>query len=158
MKYPYETRFGTGWIVFELDEITETILPGGDEPMTPTSYNPRPQVEELARSLSRYFDGDPRALETNAALAEQGSTPFLVRVYEIVAAIPSGETRTYGEVAEAAGNPKAARAVGQAMAQNKYAPIIPCHRVVPASGGVGSYGGGSALKKAMLDMEAQGVR
>jgi len=154
MKYPFETRFGTGWIVFELDEITETILPGGDAPMTPTSFNPRPQVETLARTLSRYFDGDPSALESNPALAAQGTTPFLVRVYQVVASIPSGETMTYGRVAEAAGKPGAARVVGQAMAKNRFAPIIPCHRVVPASGGVGSYGGGSALKKAMLDMEA----
>jgi methylated-DNA-[protein]-cysteine S-methyltransferase len=78
-------------------------------------------------------------------------------VYRVVAAIPSGKTMTYGEVAGAAGNPKAARAVGQAMAKNRFAPIIPCHRVVPASGGVGSYGGGSELKKAMLDMEAGGA-
>jgi methylated-DNA-[protein]-cysteine S-methyltransferase len=157
MKYPYETHFGTGWIVFDADEFTETVLPGGEPPATPTSYNPRPQVETLARSLTRYFDGDPGALETNPALAEQGSTPFLVRVYRVVAAIPSGQTMTYGEVAGAAGNPKAARAVGQAMAKNRFAPIIPCHRVVPASGGVGSYGGGSELKKAMLDMEAGGA-
>ena len=155
MKYPYETRFGSGWIVFELDEITETILPGGAAPNTPTSFNPRPRVEALARSLSRYFDGDPGALETNPALAEQGTTPFLVRVYKIVAAIPSGETLTYGQVARLAGKPKGARAVGQAMAQNKFAPIIPCHRVVSASGDVGEYRGGSEMKKAMLDMEAR---
>ncbi len=157
MKYPYETRSGTGWIVFEMEQITETVLPGCEPPATPTSYNPRPQVQTLGRMLTRYFDGDPTALEPNLALAEQGTTPFLARVYKVVSRIPVGQVMTYSEVATEAGNPNAARAVGQAMARNKFAPIIPCHRVVPASGGVGSYGGGSALKQAMLDMEGATV-
>jgi len=153
MKYPYETRFGTGWIVFDIEQITETFLPGSEPPATPTSYNPRPEVQSLGRMLTRYFDGDPTALEPNLALAEQGSTPFLARVYKVVSRIPVGQVMTYREVATLAGNPNAARAVGQAMARNKFAPLIPCHRVVPAAGGVGSYGGGSGLKRAMLDME-----
>jgi methylated-DNA-[protein]-cysteine S-methyltransferase len=153
MKYPYETRFGTGWIVFELAQITETVLPGSEPPATPTSYNPRPQVQALGRMLTRYFDGDPTALEQNLALAEQGTTPFLARVYKVVSRIPVGQVMTYKEVATEAGSPNAARAVGQAMARNKFAPLIPCHRVVPSTGGVGNYGGGSAMKQALLEME-----
>ena len=157
MKYPYETRFGTGWIVFDMARIIETVLPGSEPPATPTSHNPQSQVQALGRMLTRYFDGDPRALEPNLALADQGTTPFLARVYEVVSKIPVGQVMTYKDVATEAGNPNAARAVGQAMARNKFAPLIPCHRVVPSSGGVGSYGGGPKLKQAMLEMEGAAI-
>ncbi|GEM_PF-1432020 len=57
-------------------------------------------------------------------------TPFQKRVYEAVLKIPRGETRTYAQIARAIGKPKAARAVGQALRRNRWAPAIPCHRVV----------------------------
>jgi O-6-methylguanine DNA methyltransferase len=76
-------------------------------------------------------------------------------VYEAVAAIPRGETRSYGEIAAKAGSPGAARAVGTAMARNRFAPFVPCHRVVPAGGTVGSYGGGVPLKTALLALESR---
>ena len=157
MKYPYETRFGTGWIVFDMARITETVLPGSEPPATPTSHNPQSQVQALGRMLTRYFDGDPAALHPDPALADQGTTPFLARVYKVVSTIPVGDVMTYKDVATKAGNPNAARAVGQAMARNKFAPLIPCHRVVPSSGGVGSYGGGPELKKTMLEMEGAAI-
>ena len=89
-------------------------------------------------------------------MIESAPTPFLRSVYRVVSEIPTGAVMSYGDAAAAAWSPGAARAVGQAMARNLFAPIIPCHRVVPASGGVGHYGGGSDLKRAMLDMEAAG--
>ena len=74
------------------------------------------------------------------------------------AEVPYGETVTYGELAELAGRPGAARAVGTAMARNPVPFFVPCHRVV-AAGGIGGYGGGAqgvALKRALLDLEARG--
>lgn len=67
--------------------------------------------------------------------------------------IPYGEVRTYAEVAEMAGHPNAYRAVGTACARNPLPLIIPCHRVVPSSGGIGSYAGGSSLKRRLLELE-----
>jgi len=74
---------------------------------------------------------------------------FSDRVRSIVRAIPRGETRTYTQVAEAAGNPHAARAVGSVMRKN-YDISIPCHRVVRSDGTVGNYNRGGSMAKAML--------
>ncbi len=80
-------------------------------------------------------------------------TPFTKRVYKVVAQIPLGEVRTYAWVASKAGNPKAARAVGQIMKRNPYPLIIPCHRVVAADGKIGGYAYGVKLKKELLELE-----
>jgi len=81
---------------------------------------------------------------------------FHRRVYVLVAQIPKGKVATYGDVARAAGSPRAARAVGTAMANNKDTDHVPCHRVVRSDGHVGSYGGGpkgSWKKKRLLERE-----
>lgn len=81
--------------------------------------------------------------------------PFARRVLEEVRRIPSGTTRTYGEIAIRLGEPRAARAVGNAVAANPVPLVIPCHRVVPASGGVGQYSaeGGPRTKRRLLERE-----
>lgn len=87
-------------------------------------------------------------------------TPFQRAVWRATRAIPLGETRTYAEIAEAAGHPGAARAVGQAMRRNRLPMVIPCHRVIAAAG-LGGFGGGgedgagswSSIKQALLDAE-----
>ena len=80
-------------------------------------------------------------------------TPFAKRVYRAVSSIPLGEVRSYRWVAEKAGRPKAARAVGQILKRNPYPLFIPCHRVISGSGGIGGYVFGSRKKKAILDLE-----
>ena len=79
-------------------------------------------------------------------------TPFQRRVYEALLKIPRGQVRTYGQVARAIGRPKAARAVGQALKRNRWAPAIPCHRVVASGGKLGGYSGpgGPAGKRQLL--------
>jgi O-6-methylguanine DNA methyltransferase len=81
--------------------------------------------------------------------------PFERRVLEALLRIPKGEVRTYGWVAREVGNPAASRAVGNACARNPVPFVVPCHRVVPAGGGVGSYGYGPAMKREIL--RAEGV-
>ena len=82
-------------------------------------------------------------------------TPFQKKVLLATLAIPEGETRTYEQVAEMAGYPGAARAVGSVMRMNPLAPVIPCHRVIRSDGSIGSYSapGGSKKKLAMLRKE-----
>ncbi len=82
------------------------------------------------------------------------ATDFETTVYRIVAAIPAGATMTYAEVADQAGRPGAARAVGAAMAKNRFAPMIPCHRVVGSDGSLRGYAGGLDMKRQLLAMEA----
>lgn len=81
---------------------------------------------------------------------------FHLKVLVACAAIPPGTTKTYGELAAAVGSPQAARAVGQAMAKNRWPLLIPCHRVVGHSGKLTGYSGrgGTATKRMLLDFEA----
>ncbi|MFY3383623.1 methylated-DNA--[protein]-cysteine S-methyltransferase [Paracidovorax sp. MALMAid1276] len=81
--------------------------------------------------------------------------PFNARVYALARRIPPGKTMTYGEMAAALGEPGAARAVGQALGHNPFAPVVPCHRILAANGRAGGFsaGGGAATKLRMLDTE-----
>jgi len=83
------------------------------------------------------------------------ATAFQWQVWQALAAIPYGETRTYSEVAASIGRPRAVRAVARACATNPVALAIPCHRVVPAAGGTGGYRWGAARKKALLTQEGR---
>ncbi|HEX7890327.1 MAG TPA: methylated-DNA--[protein]-cysteine S-methyltransferase [Ramlibacter sp.] len=80
---------------------------------------------------------------------------FHRKVYEVTRAIPPGEVLTYGEVARRVGEPGAARAVGQALGRNPFAPVIPCHRVLAAGGRSGGFSaeGGALTKLRMLEIE-----
>jgi AraC family transcriptional regulator of adaptative response/methylated-DNA-[protein]-cysteine methyltransferase len=95
---------------------------------------------------------DGRAPAQDVPLDVRG-TAFQRRVWEELRRIPLGETRTYGEVAAAIGAPGASRAVGSACGANPLPVVVPCHRVVPASGGVGNYGLGPERKRRLLERE-----
>jgi AraC family transcriptional regulator of adaptative response/methylated-DNA-[protein]-cysteine methyltransferase len=85
-------------------------------------------------------------------------TAFQRRVWEALRHIPYGQVRTYGEIAEEIGSPRAVRAVGTACGANPVGLVIPCHRVVPKSGGVGNYGFGPERKRVLLGREGASVR
>ena len=103
----------------------------------------------LADVLGR-IEGDAPARDL--PLDVQG-TAFQRRVWEALIRIPRGQVRTYGEVAAAIGAPRAVRAVGSACGANPVPVVVPCHRVVPAAGGVGNYGLGPHRKEALLARE-----
>jgi methylated-DNA-[protein]-cysteine S-methyltransferase len=96
-----------------------------------------------------------RDLLADLPLALDTVPEFHRRVYEVTRAIPPGQTMTYGEVALAIGEPGAARAVGQALGANPFAPVVPCHRVLAAGGRSGGFSaeGGAATKLKMLEIE-----
>ena len=85
-------------------------------------------------------------------------TEFQRKVYETVLEIPRGQVRSYAQIARAIGRPQAARAVGQALKRNRWAPRIPCHRVVASDGALGGYSGpgGLAAKRRLLRREMSG--
>ncbi|MCM8789896.1 MAG: MGMT family protein [Candidatus Omnitrophica bacterium] len=80
-------------------------------------------------------------------------TPFAIKVYKAVLSIPLGEVRTYKWVAKRCGRPKAVRAVGQALKNNPWPLLIPCHRVIESGGGLGGYRQGVNRKKKLLALE-----
>ena len=108
------------------------------------------RLGEVARALRRYFDGSNRKLDL--AVAPDG-TDFQQLVWRELQRIPWGETVSYGELARRVGRPGAARAVGRANATNPISLVIPCHRVIGASGALTGYGGGMDRKKALLELE-----
>lgn len=113
-----------------------------------------PESTAAGRQLAGYLAG--RSKRLGAPVDLEGLPDFTRRVLEVVRAIPYGQTRSYAEVAAAAGNPRAARAVGQVMNKNPVPLFIPCHRVVGANGSLVGFGSGLALKRALLAMEAGG--
>lgn len=110
------------------------------------------KLAEVKDRLQRYFAGQPVSFD-DLTLDMSQATPFQKRVWEITRAIPRGQTRTYGEIARQSGSPRAARAVGQAMANNPWPVIVPCHRVLGNDGRLTGFGGGLEMKRRMLEME-----
>ncbi|GAA2760407.1 methylated-DNA--[protein]-cysteine S-methyltransferase [Actinopolymorpha rutila] len=106
--------------------------------------------EEVTAQLEAYFAG--RLREFDVPLAPVG-TEFQQEVWAGLRAIPYGETRGYGELAREIGRPAASRAVGLANGRNPIGIIVPCHRVVGASGSLTGYGGGLERKQFLLDLE-----
>ena len=102
------------------------------------------------QQIDEFFAGERKAFDL--PLAPLG-TEFQKKVWNALQEIPYGETRTYGEIAAAVGNPKAARAVGMANNKNPIAIIIPCHRVVGANGKLVGYAGGMERKMFLLELE-----
>ncbi len=86
----------------------------------------------------------------------RGLTPFQQRIVEACRAIGYGQTRSYGQVAAAAGNSRAARAVGNTMAANRFALVVPCHRVVHAGGDTGRLSGAALQRKQLRRLEQYG--
>jgi methylated-DNA-[protein]-cysteine S-methyltransferase len=108
-------------------------------------------VDPVRRELDEYFAGRRRQFDLEVDLSL--TSGWGRRVLEATARIPAGQVATYGALAARVGKPTAARAVGNAVATNPVAIVVPCHRVVPAGGGVGKYGGGPERKTFLLALE-----
>jgi methylated-DNA-[protein]-cysteine S-methyltransferase len=126
-------------------------FPGCSEAIAP------PQVQEAIRAVVALLSGMPQApLDlSNVVLDMDGVPPFHQRVYELARRLLPGETLTYGELARQLGDPGAARAVGQALGANPFAPVVPCHRVLAADGRAGGFSanGGVSTKLRLLLIE-----
>jgi methylated-DNA-[protein]-cysteine S-methyltransferase len=120
---------------------------------------PRPDWRQSAtpfraveRQLREYFQGKRTTFDLKV---HPKGTPFQKAVWKALAAIPYGETRSYGEIAKTIGRPAAVRAVGLANGRNPLPIVIPCHRVIGANGQLVGYGGGLPVKQALLDRERE---
>jgi methylated-DNA-[protein]-cysteine S-methyltransferase len=113
-------------------------------------------ARDVLKRLVALLDGRPLAFD-DVPLALDHLSPFQQRVVAACRAIPYGATRSYGELAAAAGSPGAARAVGQVMAGNRMPLVVPCHRVLAAGGKIGGFSApqGLNLKRRLLALESQ---
>ena len=161
----FDTAIGTCGIAWnDSGQVTGVQLPEADERATRARMQSRfPAVPEsvpplaigtIVQRIRALLEGRPDALQ-DVPLDMTGVPDFHRRVYEVTRAIPPGRTLTYGEVAARLGEPGAARAVGQALGHNPFAPVVPCHRVLAAgsAGGGFSAAGGVATKLRMLQIE-----
>lgn len=149
----FPTALGTCGVAWGPGGIEGVQLPETDERRTEARLrrrapgaepaDPPPPVSEAVRAMTALLAGEPVDL-TGVALDLGGASDFDRRVYQAVRAIPPGETRTYGQVAEAVGESGAAQAVGRAMGSNPVPIVVPCHRVVGAGNrpvGFSAHGG-----------------
>ena len=138
-------------IYFEKEESHEgsPIMDHMDDTLAET-----PLLERTRQQLMEYFNGHRKSFDL--PLAPKG-TPFQLKVWKALLDIPYGETRSYKDIAIAAGNPKASRAVGMANNRNPISIIIPCHRVIGSNGKLVGYGGGLSVKEYLLESEKRNL-
>lgn len=117
-----------------------------------TVINPTDILKEAGRQLQSYFTGKLKVF--SLPLAPVG-TEFMMRVWNSLQTIPYGETRSYKEIAQSIGNPKAYRAVGLANNKNPIPIFIPCHRVIGADGKMVGFRSGIEIKAYLLNLEKQ---
>jgi len=151
-----------GWVVIGGSEIGLSFLtlpqPSLDAVLAGIEDFVKGAVEEdsafgdLPLRLQGYFDGE--MLTFSDKLDLEGATAFQQVVWNATRSIPYGEVRSYAWVAKRIGRPGACRAVGGALARNRFPVIVPCHRVVASDGTLGGFGGGLGLKKHLLSLEA----
>lgn len=107
-------------------------------------------IRSIEKELKKYFKGESGDFQTPIKML---GSPFQKGVWEELKKIPFGETRSYAEIAKALNKPSAFRAVAQANGANQLAIVIPCHRVINATGALGGYAGGLSRKRWLIDHE-----
>ncbi len=164
----FDTPLGRCAIAWSERGIAAVELPGPDDAATVRRIaktlpdageaTPPSQIAEAIAAITRLLDGEPDDLAT-LPLDLDGVPEFHRRVYAVARAIPPGETRSYGEVAAALGEPGAAQAVGRALGRNPVPIVVPCHRVLAANGALHGFSapGGIETKRRMLALEGAGA-
>lgn len=117
-----------------------------------TTHEPTDEAPEWLRDLMTRVERTGFQ-EADCAYVEMNGTPFQQEVWDALLTIPYGETRTYKQIAEQIGRPKAVRAVGQALNRNPLPILFPCHRVIGSGGKLVGFAGGLAEKQRLLEFE-----
>ena len=148
-RYSYETVLGSVTLVEEdgalLAISTHHVYDGICQETT--------LIKEAHQQLSEYLKGERKSFDLPLRMK---GTDFQQRVWNALLDIPYGETRSYKQIAEAIGNPKAVRAVGMANNRNPLLIVVPCHRVIGADGKLVGYGAGIEKKEFLLRLESRG--
>lgn len=145
----YDTYIGKIGIEASEDFITHLYIKN-DITKSTAHIHESPIIIEAKRQLDDYFN---KKLKIFSLPLNPSGTPFMLTIWKLLQEIPYGEIITYKELAQKAGNPKAARAVGLANNKNPIPIIIPCHRVIGSNGSLTGFRGGLDMKKKLLDLE-----
>jgi len=172
----YVGKISDKWIAVVIDEnervVSLSLFRDSEEEavneakaaaLTKISYRFRSEMNPFIRRVGRevveyvdlYLKGEKPKFKFN--LNTDGLTKFMRQVLSIVSAIPRGSVTCYRSIAEVVGNPKASRAVGNAVARNPWPIIVPCHRVVRSDLSIGGYRGGIEIKKKLLKVEGVAI-
>jgi methylated-DNA-[protein]-cysteine S-methyltransferase len=159
LQHRFKTPWGEGLVTVSGGRLVEVELPPLREEL---SRQTRPElgagdreaIERWVADLEAYFRGERLSWRLDEVeLDREGMTPFAVRTVEALMTVPAGVTVSYGELAQLAGYPRAARAVGSVMAQNPIPIVVPCHRVIRSDGNLGRYGTDPSWKERLLEHE-----
>jgi methylated-DNA-[protein]-cysteine S-methyltransferase len=146
------TRLGELTVVREGGALTGLYFPRHWPRPDRTAFGPRLDAgfEDAARQLDEYLAGDRDAFELPL---KASGTDFDLRVWELIARVPYGQTTTYGELARSLAGGTDARDVGAAVGRNPLSIVIPCHRVIGSTGKLTGYAGGLDRKRTLLEIE-----
>ncbi|MBP2639900.1 MAG: cysteine methyltransferase [Firmicutes bacterium] len=145
----YQTVIGKIGIADNGEAIIQLTFDDGKIPVD-ALVKETPLIKEAAQQIKEYLSGKRKVFDIPIAA---NGTVFQQNVWEALKAIPYGETRSYKDIAESIGQPKACRAVGMANNRNPIALMVPCHRVIGANGKLVGYGGGLDIKEKLLNLE-----
>ena len=149
-QYSYETMLGSVTLVEEDGALLAISTHRSWEGIVQET----PLIKEAYRQLNEYLQGNRKTFDLPLRMK---GTDFQVNVWKALCDIPYGETRSYKQIAEAIGNPKAVRAVGMANNKNPLLVVVPCHRVIGANGKLVGYAAGIEKKEFLLKLEKVGV-
>ena len=146
--YTYETSYGSITIASSGSAIVALVFRESD--VSGGKIEASSLTDLAVKQLEEYFAGKRRRFDLPV---NPSGTRFQEAVWKELLAIPYGETRSYKQIAQKIGKPKACRAVGMANNRNPISIIIPCHRVIGSNGALVGYGGGLEMKRKLLDLE-----
>jgi methylated-DNA-[protein]-cysteine S-methyltransferase len=143
---------GTLTLVGDEQGLRRIVFPKENSPTTvQDDWRKRPEFfAPVKAQLRAYFNGELKRFDLTLAPA---GTPFQLKVWQALLAVPYGELVSYKAIAEAIGNPKALRAVGGAIGKNPIPIVVPCHRCIGSDGSLTGFGGGLDTKKRLIDLE-----
>jgi len=133
-------------------ESRESALQGLGKEAGGAEHSPQAFVA-VEQELRKYYGGQKPDF-SSVPLDFSEATPFRRKIWGAIQSVPYGETKSYAWIAKQAGKPGAARAAGQAVGDNPFAVVVPCHRVIASDGGLCGFGGGLEMKRKLLALEA----
>lgn len=152
-RHYHQTAIGLIEIVENGESVTGLFFHPANPPFPFCEENAL--TRQAILELDEYLAGERRIFTIPV---QPSGTEFQKKVWRALCRIPYGETRSYGQIARAVGNPKACRAVGMANNRNPISIVIPCHRVIGADGSLTGYGGGLKIKEKLLELERKNVQ